>query len=126
MTSEQMDKLNQELRVVANKSGKHIAALKDKHGNIFRVFISGLPIGGVLPFIDHQKYPDCQLLAWAFPWKKGCNKVNPESGKVYRSDTDWRKDYEKFMPNIGQIQKRIMEETKRELPFLNKINPSQK
>lgn len=126
MTADEMDKLNQALRIVANKSQKHIAALKDKHGNIFRVFISGQPIGGVLPFVDHQKYPDCQLLAWAFPFKRGYGKVNPESGKVYRSENDWRKDYEKFMPDLGQVQRRIMKETEREFPFLKEIKASQK
>lgn len=126
MTSDEMEKMNHELRGIANRSQKHIAALKDKDGNTFRVFISGRPIGGVLPFVDHQKYPDCQLLAWAFPFKKGFGKVNPESGKVYKSDSDWRKDYEKFMPDMRGIQHRIMTETKQEFPFLNRFDKSKK
>lgn len=126
MTYLEMEKLNQVLRLAANKSQKHIAALKDKHGKIHHVFISGLPIGGVLPFVDHQKYPDYQLIAWAFPFKKGYNKVNPESGKVYHGEADWKKDCAKFMPNLGQVQRRIMKETEREFPFLKEIKASQK
>lgn len=126
MTGSEMEALNLKLREIANKNQKHVACLKDKHGKIFNVFISGLPIGGVLPFIDHQKYPDCQLLAWAFPWKKGYNKVNPESGKVYRSDSDWRKDYAKFMPNLDQVISRIMKETEHEFPLLKQMKASRK
>lgn len=113
-----MEKLNQDLRKIANKTGKHVAALKTKKGAIINVFISARPLQGVLPFTDAMKYPDHQLLAWAFPVKPGFNKINPGTGKIYNSDEDWKKDYIQNLPDTSKIRERLMKEFKPE--FKNK------
>lgn len=111
MNTQDFYELNRELRRLAFIHKKTFVALKDKQGKIIKRSIAGQIIGGKLPFEEYQKYIDYQLIAWAFPVISGYNKMNPGSGRVYRDQNDWRKDYEKSMPDMQKIQDRLSQKS---------------